>query len=159
MNLCRSLRCSTASLGLGAMMFLTGCGGYALEGRVVQGSRPAVRVVGENDPGLDGPPLEGVQVSATLDPHDLNAKPLGSATSGPDGRFSLPVEALGAGMLEYEVEVAAGRQGYQSAGDIFPMPKRSQRLLITLPPGEGGYETRPDLMQQTLDEGTKLWNQ
>ena len=153
----RILRSITCPLLL--VLALAGCGGYALEGRVVQGPRPSVRVVGADDPALDGSPLSGVQVSATLDPTDLNAKPLGSATTGPDGRFSLPVQALGAGTLQYEVEVAARRDGYQSAGDMFPMPGRSQRLLITLTPGEGGYEGRPDLLKQTLDEGTRLWNQ
>lgn len=131
-------------LGLGAAL-LTGCGGGAMvRGKVVSGPESVVTLVGEDDPRLAGPGLDGATVRLTLDPRSLGRKPLGSASTYADGTFAIPVNEFGAGVLEYELGVLSRLQGRQSAEGFVPWPSGAQRVLVVLARGQDTYREPED---------------
>lgn len=147
-----------AALTLLAAALLSGCSTHQLQGVVIRGSVAAIMVVDSDDPRLlSGEPIPEAVVEATLDPSSLGSTPLGRTVSDERGRFSLPVDATGAGMLEYEVEVIAHRPGYQSWQEVLQLPAGWKRVLIVLPPGED--RRRPgqgDILRETMRMGEQL---
>lgn len=133
---------------------LVGCGGYHLTGKVIEGPVPSVSVVDRHDPRLEQPGLAGASIQAVIDPNDIGRKRLDPQSSGGDGAFAIPVGKLGAGFLEYEVQVVGRGAGYQSAVNTFPLPGGDKRVLITLTPGRDTY--RPTGSDQFLDETLRM---
>jgi hypothetical protein len=133
---------------------LVGCGGYRLQGRVVEGPVSAIAVVDRHDPRLEQPGMPGVSIQAVIDPQHLNRKRLPAQNSGAGGDFAIPVGEFGAGLLEYEVEVVARASGYESAVGRFPLPSGDKRLLIMVTPGRDTFQpgTR-DLIDETIRLG------
>jgi hypothetical protein len=131
----------------------TGCSTYRLQGKVVKGDTSAVRVVDANDPGLDRPPLGGVELTVTLDPRQLDHKRVGSGMSGGRGQFSMPIDALGAGFLEHQVQVAAVKEEFETATRIMPLPARDKRLLIVM---TAGKSKPPPKKGAVLDETLEM---
>ena len=134
-------------LGIG----MTGCGGYAMRGRVVSGDVSYVAVVDPGDPRLDGKGLAGVSLHVQSDPGRLNRKTVGRGVSGADGEINVPIDLIGAGMLEYEAGVFARRKGREPANGFFELPSSKKRILIVMSTGEDRDlgEEREDLMGQT----------
>jgi hypothetical protein len=139
-----------------AGLMLAGCGSYQLKGKVVAGEESTVAVVAEDDPRFNRRGIEGVSLSAILDPQSLDHEKVGSARSGRAGRFALPVDAMGAGFLEHEVMIAAVKEHYATATRIMPMPGSRSRLLIVLAEGES---TEPRLKGDMLDETLEMGEQ
>jgi hypothetical protein len=137
---------------LGALA--SGCSSYQLRGTVVEGPTSAIAVVNKDDPRLGQPGVGGVVVSAVIDPQQLSRKSAGSTVSDANGQFALPIGELGAGLLEYEVQVVARSDQYQSAVSIFPLPGAGKRLLVILAVGrEGQSAPRGDFLEETLKMG------
>jgi hypothetical protein len=116
-------------------LFGAGCGAYALRGKVIEGAYHGIYVVEANDKRLNGPPVGGATVSATLDPSSLGRKPVGDTLTGEDGGFTLPIGEFGAGTLEYEVGVEARAAGHAGVEKSFRLPGGGSRLLIVMPRG------------------------
>lgn len=133
---------------------LTGCGGYHLRGKVVEGPVSSVAVVDQHDPRLEGPGLRGASIQAVIDPNDVGRKRLNTQHSGDDGSFAIPVGELGAGFLEYEVQVVGRATGFESAVGTFPLPGGNKRVLITLTPGRDTY--KPTGSDAFLDETLRM---
>jgi hypothetical protein len=118
--------------------FLSGCGPYTIQGRVVRGSFPAVMVVPADDPRLEeGTAVSGVTVAAIRDASTMNRAKVGSATSDAGGLFSLPISALGAGITDEEWLITASRSGYARVESSLRLPGSAggSRLLIQITPG------------------------
>lgn len=117
--------------------FTVGCESYRLEGRVIDGEAPAVVVVDADDPRLARNGLANVRIDAMLDP-DTNPQRLPAILTQDDGTFSAPVDATGAGFLEYELFVAAQRRGFKPTQEVnVPLPGAGKKLLIVMVPGRG----------------------
>jgi len=141
------------------VLLLPACGGYQLRGTVVDGYHPSVSmktpgifVVNANDPRLDTPGLPGATLSLMLDPNSLNAKDIGDAATGPDGKFAMPV-GHGAGVLMYDAMIIAQRPDHITATSITRLPGGNKRLLIVLPPGVDNYKPRTDFVDEIMEMG------
>lgn len=124
------------AVGAALAISVSACSPYALRGKVIEGQGSYVTIVDASDPRLAEPGLSGAAVTLVLDPTQLNRKTLASGISGADGEVSLKVDEFGAGMLEYDVGVYARRRGREPAEGYFRLPGSSQRVLISLAPGE-----------------------
>jgi hypothetical protein len=131
---CRTIACcALAALLLG----LSGCSGYQLQGVVVEGPDSSVQVVSANDERLSWPAVSGARVTAVLDPESLGRDVVGQTMTGYDGKFSFPIDEVGAGLLEYEVSVMAEASGKRPAVDQFLLPGSGKRVLIMMAGGRG----------------------
>ena len=114
---------------------LVGCESYSLRGHVIRGEISYIEIVDADDERLESPGLTATRVGVHLDPGRLNRKFLGSTVSDANGDFSLPIDEVGAGFLEYDISVVAYRDGYFGAEQFFVMPSSNKRVLIILGPG------------------------
>ena len=105
---------------------------YTLRGRVIEGDTSYVAVVDKSDPRLNENGIEGVRLHVQLDPGKLNRKTVCREVSSMDGAFALPVDEIGAGVLEYDVGVFARRAGYSPAEGSFRLPPSGKRIIIVL---------------------------
>lgn len=112
-----------------------GCGAYMVEGRVVSGPRSTASIVKPGDPALAAPGIEQASVQLVLDPRSGGRQSLGTVFTDENGRFAIPVDALGAGTLEYELLVTARAPEKAPAQELLDLPPRGSRLLIRLADG------------------------
>ncbi len=134
---------------------LTGCGSYAMQGRVVRGSVANIQIVSKNDPRLteDNPTGGGAVVQGIFEPDTPSERQsLGQVVTDGQGYFSMPVSAMGSGFLEYEAMLVARREGHQGVMRIIDLPRSSQRVLITLPLGRDTLRVPEGFLDQTLRE-------
>jgi len=135
-----------------AALAIGGCGGYTLDGRVVRGDASYAELVSRGSDRLEGQGIAGVRVGAHLNPGRLNREFLGATTTGPDGEFSLPIDRVGAGFLEYDISVVAYKDGYLGAEQFFVLPPDEKRVLIILAPGDDpdppSFRTRESLFDE-----------
>jgi len=139
-------------LSLGVVVALTGCSSYALRGKAVVGPKSAAMVVQPDDPRLAGPPVEDAVLEFVLDPASGNRKRLGTTTVRPDGSFSFPVDAAGAGFLEYEVMIIARAPKRSPATATFALPARDRRVLVTLTAGHDYAPVNTDPVGESMNE-------
>lgn len=128
---------------------LTGCGRYELRGKVIGGSVSAISFVEADDPQLHAPGLDAATIELTLDPRSLGRKVVASGPANPDGSFTIPVDQLGAGWLEYEFGLVVRCPGHDSAVEFFRLPSRGKRVLVTLARGLDRYRPREDPLKDT----------
>lgn len=131
--------CLTPITLLIALLLLAGCSSYAIKGRVIRGPIATVQVVDDDDPRLteSNGTGGGAIVSAVLEPDTPSERrELGKHIADGQGWFAIPADAFGSGLLEYEAQVLARRDGNQGAFGKIDLPGRSERVLITLPLGE-----------------------
>jgi len=132
---------------------LVGCSGYAIEGRVVRGSVANIELVDKNDRRLteDNPTGGGAEVQGILEPDTPSERQsLGRVVTDGQGYFSMPVDALGSGFLEYEAMLIARREGHQGAMRTIPLPRMGQRVLITLPLGRDTLKVPERLLDEAM---------
>lgn len=128
---------------------LAGCSAYTFEGRVIVGDVSYATIVSADDPQLmEGQGIGGTRVRVVTDPDRLNRKEVGSGVTSPDGSFSLEIDAFGAGVLEYDIGVDASRPGYAGIEEFFRMPRKGEKVLIVLAPGQDNRRPRENLMEQ-----------
>ncbi len=148
------------SIGLLGVLMLVGCGGgglSAVRGKAVLGPTPAIMWVNKNDPRLQEPGLGDVTVELTLDPQRLSRKTKPAVLTQPDGTFAISVPELAGGLQMYDVGVVAQTRGYGAAQAVLGPPRLGQRLLVVLS-GRGVVRPREDLLQETVEQGTRLQN-
>ena len=147
-------RCASLSLALFLLLLLPACSGYHIRGAVIPGHEPIVLVVDKDDARLrDG--LVHASIEATLDPQSLDRKHLGKTVTDHTGQFALPVSQFGAGMIEYDLQIIARRQGFAPTVQRLPLPPSGKRVLIYMAPGQD----RPvgdDILQESLKIGREL---
>ncbi len=137
---------------------LTACGTYQLKGRVIEGGTPAMVVVSANDKRLEGFGLPGAVVDAVVDPdRPLQQIRLQPQVTDAQGYFAIPVEATGAGLLEYNVQVTARLAGHTSVRRTFKLPGAGKRVLVIVAPGESDLPPdEPDILDETRRMGEQL---
>ncbi|HBS28540.1 MAG TPA: hypothetical protein DEB06_03595 [Phycisphaerales bacterium] len=134
---------------VGALMALAGaaagaCSPYTVRGRVVHGDSSYLMLVDRDDPRLLEPGIPGAQMKLTLDPGKLSRKTASQQVSGADGDLALPVEEIGAGLLEFDAALIVRKRGFAPAEGFFKLPGSGQRVLVVLGPGR--------------DEPSEEWN-
>jgi hypothetical protein len=132
---------------------LVGCGGYRLQGIVLEGDEPSIEVVDQSDPRLDYLGLSSAEVRVILDPERLQPETVGHGTTDRDGRFAVPITASGAGFLMLDVAVRVERQEFRSAEQEMRLPGRGQRLVVVLPRGQDRRPLEDDnVLKETLEQ-------
>ncbi len=139
-------------------LLLTGCaGGYAIEGRVVRGSIANIQLVDKDDPRLaePNPTGGGAVIIAVYQPQTpTETQPLGRHVTNGQGRFRIPVDAFGAGFFEDQAQIIARRDGHQGAMATIDLPRRGQRVLITLPLGADTLKVPEDYLDRVLRDAS-----
>lgn len=134
------------------LILLTGCESYKLTGQVVSGPKSMVQIVEADDPRLAGPPIEGATIEVLIDPDKGSRKLLPSSLSDEQGRFEVPVDVPGAGVLEYEVLVVGRAAKKSPAQGTMPLPAKSRKVLVILADGQdrpvGSGDTINEARQQ-----------
>lgn len=134
-------------------LMLTGCGSYAMQGRVVRGSVASIQLVDKNDRRITevNPTGGGAVIQAIFEPDTPSERQsLGQVVTDGQGYFSIPVNAMGSGFLEYEAMLVARREGHQGVMRTIDLPRSSQRVLITLPLGRDTLQVPEGFLDQTL---------
>ena len=156
----KHLRMLGVVAGLGGLLMLGGCTAGQVQGRVVEGPYPAVLIVDRNDARLNADAPRGeasvsrAAVEFTLDPGTLRARRVGYDQSNADGWFSIDVDAFGAGLLEYDVQVLAQRAGYGPTLQRVRIPSSRKRMLIVMSPGsELDTPRREHFLEETMRMG------
>jgi len=142
-----------AAAALLSLFVLSGCQ-YSLSGIVLAGKRPEVIIVDKDDPRLLEIGLDRVRVQATLDPVSMRPKKIRDIASDDLGRFNMPIDASGAGFLEYEIHLIFRRTGFKPSQTIMALPPKNKRLVIIMVQGHDVYHGRP-----TGNEADQLRNQ
>lgn len=139
---------TAAILGLmGLATVLLGCGGTTLRGKVVQGQASSIAFVADDDVRLLSTGVSQTRLTLTLDPGSLGSKILANIVCQPDGTFEVPVKEFGTGLLEYEFELLARSDGYDSAQDRFRWPG-NKHILVTLRRGADRYRPEGDPLKE-----------
>ncbi|MGB0766075.1 MAG: hypothetical protein ACPGYV_00030 [Phycisphaeraceae bacterium] len=153
--------CWLASICL-VLAAMTGCSGYALEGRVIRGSTASVIVVDRDDPRLteSNPTGGGAVVQAVFEPNTpTETQSLGQHVTDGQGRFKIPIDAFGVGVLEYEAQVVARREGHQGAMALIDLPGSGKRVLIILPLGRDTLVVPEAFLDQAMREAQPYLDQ
>jgi hypothetical protein len=143
---------------VGAVLMLscllaTGCSSYQLQGKVIEGPVAGVLLLSKDDARLDPPGLAGATLDVTLDPGHMGEKRLGAQGTDLEGNFSVPIRELGAGMLEYEVELVGQATGYQATIHKMRLPSTNQRVLVVLREGRNTYRPPRSVIEESLRIG------
>ena len=128
-------------IGAAALLCLSGCGSYKLQGRAVQGDMSGVWIVDKSDPRLSDPSshpgLSGVAISVIRDPQSLGGKVVANGSSDGNGVISLTIGEFGAGWMDEQWEIRAARNGYLPAVNLLSLPGKlgDKRILVVLAKG------------------------
>ena len=145
---------TSRALALLLIVFMaTGCGSYAIQGRVVRGASPSIQLVDADDPRLteSNPTGGGAVVQGVLEPNTpADMKSLGQHVTDGQGWFAIPVDAIGASVLEYEAMLIARREGHQGVLATIELPRRGQRVLIILPLGRDTLRVPERFIDQAM---------
>ena len=129
----------------------TGCANYQLQGVVVEGRSPDMQILAKNDPRLNqGYGLPDAVVELTIDPNHPRSQRLSSVTTDAQGRFAVPIDVFGAGMMEYEVGLLVRCKDYRPQWHVFELPKQKKRVLVVMTPGVDSGRPNVDLIEDTL---------
>ncbi len=155
----KHLRMVAPLAGALGLLLLGGCVGK-VQGRVVEGPYPAVLIVDRDDARLAGEAaargelgISAARIELVLDAGTLRARQIGLGQADADGRFSIDVDAFGAGFLEDDVQVLARRPGYGPTLETIRIPSSRKRLLIVMTPGSGGDRRSEHFLDETLRMG------
>jgi len=140
--------CLVWPLAIGVLASI-GCQPYQLTGMVTAGAKPEALAVSADDARFKTFGLEGANVEVTIDPLSMQPRVIGVFSTDRDGRFEIPIDALGAGFLEYELAICCRAEGYQTVYQTIQMPSRRKKLLIVMVAGRDTYEPKKDILKET----------
>jgi len=101
-------------------------------------------LVDHDDPRLNELGLEGAVIELTLDPASLRPRPLGAGQTDDMGRFDIPIDQAGVGVLDYQLGILCRLDGHRPVWQVVPIPPAKRRLLIMMVRG-------PDRRSRTGD--------
>lgn len=133
-----------------------GCGSYQLTGIVIAGEKSEALVLPTNDTRLHAPGIEGATVELAIDPSSMRPRPIPAVVTDSYGRFQIPVEALGAGVLEYELAVCCRAKGYETVYQTIQLPRRGRDVLISMVVGRDTYRPKTDILEETQQLADEL---
>lgn len=142
-----------AMIGLLLLVQLTGCTSYQLDGVVVKSDRASVNALAwdENPDTLPGPPMTGVRVEVIFEPRTTRPQKLSIVSSDDQGRFTIPINQTGVGLMEYEIMVVARLAGYRTSWRIVRIPDRNQTMVIEMVPGRDDEGLPMDLLEESMN--------
>lgn len=147
---------SLSSLALMAILLLplvalSGCGGYRIHGKVLEGPMADIFTVRPGDDRLDRTGVSEVRIEVYRDPDRPGRQLAGSGVSRTDGSFEVSVSGFGAGWMDEVWEVRAFRHGYRNVETVMRLPANpgSHPMLIMM---SRGTPTPPNELDQLLDE-------
>jgi hypothetical protein len=145
--------CAGMTLLSAVVLMLAGCTGYKLQGLVVEGRETGLQLYDQKDPRLEqlgrfG--LDQATVEVTLDPNAGRRQRLDPVRTDASGRFSVPIDAFGLGMLEYEIGLLVHRPGFRPQWQVIAVPRDKQVVVLTMEPGGGSGRLEVDLLRDTL---------
>jgi hypothetical protein len=122
---------------LSVLLLAGGCSSYKIEGRVVRGSSSDLAFVSPDDPRLAHAGVSDATIAVDRDPGTLGRTNVATVKSDGGGRFSIPINAFGAGWMDEEWVIEAGRGGSETVKRVLRLPaaKDGRRLLIVLADG------------------------
>ncbi len=140
---------------------LPACSSYQIQGVVVEGPQPGLFVVDSNDPRLTKwTAVADARVDSIIDPEKLRPKLLPSVMTDDRGRFVIPIDEPGAGLLEYTVSVYASADGYGDQGiNTMPLPGSGKQVLVVLAAGRGARPRGTQSTEDLLNEAEKFKRQ
>jgi hypothetical protein len=100
----------------------------------------------------EGDGIPAVTVTVVADADRASRRVVASTTTDDQGRFATPVDLAGPGILMHEVEVTARRAGFAGVVTLIELPKKSTRLLISMPAGADRIGSQKSILQETLDD-------
>ena len=142
-------------LGFACLACLGCATNYQLRGKVIEGSAAQVLIIDKDDPRYLKPNASGAgaSVQVMFEPRNrISRESLGQFATDNQGRFAIPIDAFGAGRLQYEVELIARQDAHQGVLKVFRVPGRSKRVLVILPRGIDTLEHQEHITDQTLRE-------
>jgi len=112
-----------------ACVLFSGCGGYQLRGIVLDGRRPGIYIVEQDDPRLKEAGIADASIQLTLDPNKLRPRKLGGTITRADGTFNVPIDAAGVGFLEYDIGMYVRAKGFAPVDSgAMALPPDNRRL-------------------------------
>ena len=151
-----------AALGLAMLLCLgAGCSPYQLRGRVVQsGFAQATRVPGDDprytrdygDSDGQGDGVANASVVVMLDPARASREVVARGRTDAQGRFAVPVDVPGPGLLMHDLQLTVQRQGFVGLVQDIELPRGSDRLLVEMPAGRDTVGDTRSLRDATLDD-------
>jgi len=134
------------------LALLSGCT-YQLRGTVVPGPYSSVEIVSKDDPRLTQTGIPDARLEATIDPMRMSQKELGAFMVDGDGHFAIPVDVVGAGAFEYDLELVCRSSGYTPVLEKFRLPGANKRVLVVMAPGKDTLERHRDLLEESIEVG------
>lgn len=140
-----------------------GCG-YTIRGVVSEGEMSFMQWAGADAP-APGRPIAGATVILVRDPTSMRPTQVAQATSGPDGTFTMSVDAFGAGWMDesWLFRASKSRVGSAELIDRLPGSPGSRTLVITLGgagdaaiPWRGSFDQR-ESGQSLMEEAKRHW--
>jgi hypothetical protein len=133
-------------------MLLAGCaGGYALQGKVVEGDFAGVFFVDGDDEQLDEPGLGGARIEIYRDPDRPNRSLAATGRSDSRGEIDMTLDAFGAGWMDEQWLIEVIKPGFETVQQMVHLPSagKKRRMLIMLSPGVSIQpEPREDLWEE-----------
>ncbi len=132
-----------------AAALLPACGAHKMEGYVIRGPASQVIVTDRSDARIKQQPLAGASVQVTIDPQSLGRRTLPIVQSGPDGSFAVPIDEVGAGLLDYPVLIVVRKTNHDTAATEIYLPSGFKCILAVLKPGKDGYRPLDDPLRES----------
>lgn len=138
-----------------AVLVLGGCSGYRLAGTVTSGgaSDLLVGAAGAADADSSASALAGATIRVFRDPDRPSRALVATARSGDDGRFTLELDAFGAGWMDETWSVEAVAPGHVPVSRTLRLPRdpKGRRLVVVLAPGRGDDVRDPQDLRDLED--------
>lgn len=143
---------------IGVCTLTTGCSSPNIQGMVMEGRRSGVFLVEPDDPRLSEPGIADASIEVTLDPASLRPSRLGKKFANTNGKFSVAVDAVGAGFLEYDIGFYVRSAGFTPVDTgAMALPPSGKRLLIIMVPGIDKPSPSENLLDESRRESER-WN-
>lgn len=122
---------------------MTGCGGYTMRGKVIEGFTPGIYTIDASDSRLNSRGVSEVRIVVYRDPGRLSQELVASGVSGPDGSFAIPLDAFGAGWMEETWMIQTSRRGYRNVETIMKLPSNTEKRPLLIVVNEGHADDLP----------------
>jgi hypothetical protein len=136
-------------IGLVVTICMTGCGGYVLYGKVIEGDYNALEIVDVDDMRLDQPGVPGASVRIINDPQSLGREELGVVMSNSEGVFRKTIDLPLAGVAIYDLGFVVRAPGYAQTMAEHQLPPKDKWVLIIIKRGRDTYTEPENLIEES----------
>jgi len=116
-------------LGVALLGSIGGCGGaYMLRGKVVRGGHGGVLFVPADDEQFSREGVANATISVHRDAGRLNQELVATGRSDLLGRFTIAIDEIGAGWMEYQWLIEVFKPGYEGVAAVVELPSRNDKM-------------------------------